>query len=574
MFSETPNRLTRSGRKQQGVIMLWTLLTTTVLMIFASLVVDVAWLYFRREKAQAAADAAALAGDWGLTQSYTDAQATALAQQVAADYGFPSTAIVCTPHSYSNTNNFTVQVTSTEHLSFGSIVNHSTQQILASATATFNGSPPVPFASSSYGMALSGGFSLCAYGPDQGATRGDAINTRWTDIAGTYQKAINPLNYNPSTGGNLDTGVTYFITPTTNYSTAVATADSKITDPSVVMVQIYDPQTSVSSWDTVKPFDQYQTVNGVSQSTSEKWRYSLYVVNTSAIPNTTTQIASAVYGESDTTLEGQWVTPKGFYIDTATYPPSSYSYYLNVRTDDGSGNPGVGYDKNGYMLRAGPDFFTDTTYSSAIHTYNTYDKYVSPGVSGMNNPVTNTVIPDSTWNAKFGNIGGSSSVNGTALAAMGGTGNLCVNAYTNTSTTSGNIGLGYLQANPNTNQPTIITFNSFDEDSGATSVSYTVSAPGQAYDGKTFTGVLGKNAVDGTGNGVWSTPGIQTRGTSNPTTASNTVYFAPGEYKGGNWSINYATGVSDVTTWNWTVNWISNAAYTKPYLVYTNQNDY
>jgi Flp pilus assembly protein TadG len=562
MFTSRSNSRSRRLAHQRGIALIWMVMSLSGMVLMSALVMDMGWLYDRRENLQESVDAAALAGDWALSQGYTDTAANTVATNVLTANGYTTQkagtsgpTYTLTPHSNSTTNNFAVSLTNPEPLFFGYTISTTGQtNLTASATANYLSEFGIGYSPAFYGEALSNPFVLCSYGPDQGDTRGDAVNTRWTDDTGEYPKTPNPLNYNAQTQLPVDAGETYVIQPVTNYAALNPIGDSKMS------VQIYDPQTSVSSSDA-HPLDQYVAADGstpsggTSDTPNETWIYTLSVENT--LTAVTTQIASATYGETQTNLEGMWVTPPSFTVDLSSYDLANTTFFLNVKT----GNAYVAgqvnaLDKNGYQLRAGPDFDeTGSKYKAAFTTDSNGDTIESP---------SSTVLSDATWNSL-------SVVSDVPLASTAAQSSLCITAYAGG---SGEIYFGTLGKNPNTTQPTIVTFNGFDEDTGASGITYTVSEPGQSYDGTTFTGVLGWQAIDKDGNGIWSTSGEQTRGTSNPTNPSNTVYFPPGVYVGGTWTADYATGSQDVTTWNWTVNYAGGSNYTKPKLVYTTYNDW
>ncbi len=552
-------RLARNRRSQRGLALVWTTASLTVVIVISSLAIDMGWLYFRRQHVQAAADAAALAGDWALAQGYSDTNANAVATKVLTAEGYTNDgtttypSITLTPHSNSTANNYSVTVNSNEPMFFAGMTRNTHQVITGQATANFVSYATIWFDPSTYGT-LNGPFALCSYGPDQGATRGDAVDSRWKDIAGGVTKVANPLNWDAANNTFADKGQSFVIQPVTNWSTI--NPDRALTNGNKLMVQIFDPETYVplvSGAVDPNAMDQYVDVNGsghtsAQSAVNEAWQYTLYTQNNTTMVQT--QLATATYSESSSqqNLYRKWVTPPGFSVDISTYDLTNTSFIVNVKTANayvaGSSNA---IDKNGYLIRAGPDYTNDTALNSTLST------------DGSGNQIDSST--STAWNTKFGNVSGTGS-----LAATGAQNNLCITAY---GTGTGDISFGSLSANPNTTQPSIITFNGWDEDSGATSISYNVVKSGQSYNNTTFTGSL-----TGSGNGLWSDPGSQIRGVSAAGTASNTVYFAPGAYQGGTWKATYQTGSQDVSTWNWTVNWSSNGGYFKPRLVYTNNSQW
>jgi hypothetical protein len=333
------------------------------------------------------------------------------------------------------------------------------------------------------------------------------------------------------------------------------------------------------------PLDQYVNTTGGGQSTpfssssQDMWRYTLYATPPGG---SATQIATAVYGQNQPEMAGLWVTPPGFIFDTSSYAAGT-QYTINVRTDNGSGSPGAGYDKNGYQLRAGPAYITNPTSTTSPFNGVQTDPYQSSNATYSSDPYTwltnpattaytgtapsgsqytvkaNTTLPDSTWS----NL----TTGYSSLAPMGTENYLSVTAY---NAGTGPIYFGYAGPNPNTNAPTQITFNGFDEDTGASAIYYSCDE----FPGVQFTGVLATNSgysagATGNGNGVWS-PSLNTSPDTQaaPGTGSNTVFFPAGTYTGGNWTAWYTTGQQDVTTWNWTINYTTSNVG-PPYLIYS-----
>lgn len=217
----TKQRLFRRRHGQRGIALIWMVASSVVVMISAGFAIDMGFLYFQRQNLQAAADAAALAGDWALAQSFTDTNAETVATKILTMNGLTAAngaTITLTPHSAGVTNNFTVTVTKSEPMYFARVIGNNDHTLSGSATANFVSYNTMWFSPSYYGWALETPFALVSYGPDQGDTRGDAVNTRWNDVTGEYPKTPNPLNYNPNTGGFYDAGENFIIQPLTNWA--------------------------------------------------------------------------------------------------------------------------------------------------------------------------------------------------------------------------------------------------------------------------------------------------------------------------------------------------------------------
>lgn len=550
-------------RKDRGIALIYTTLFLTVIMVMAGFAIDMSYIDHWKSDAQRAADISALAGDWALAHGKSDADAKALAIQAASNLYYDNNTypdvVTVTLHSKGYVNNVTVDIKPRMNMYFSYITGLHTQTITAHATASFTSYQPITFDPKWYGVALAGPFCLNAYGPDQGATRGDAHNTRWVDITNAFPKDPNPLNWDLTSQKNPDKGVDYFLnlsSTTTNsnnstYVNAVKALGIKgLSDDNTknckCMVQIYDPQTYVHNSSDSTTVDQLVNQGGstvgTSVDTNEKWRYTLYNIHADG---TRQQVATAVYGElgNDANLEHCWVTPTGFSFDATQYATSTF--VVNVRTDDGNGNPGEGYDKNGFLLRAGPDY-------TSVYTTNSggaYGNYCVQDVR-LNDSTKSTCMTDSLWNSKF-----------SSLTTMGALNDLVVTAY---NAGTGDMYFGNIPPNPDSTQPTVITFNGFDQDSGCSALTFTCDS----MPGTTFQGSLSKRYNNSSGNGYWSDPGPQ-RLYTDPNTQSNTIYFPPGTYTGGNWTVHYTTGQQDVTTWNWTLNYGSGGNYPFPRLIYT-----
>lgn len=522
------------NRKQRGAVLIVSVAFLVAVIAVASLSIGVSYLYYKHVQAQKAADTAALAGAYELSKGASSATAVSEALTIAAANGYnpatDSNVTVTTHYPYNNDNSiFNVSLTRKEPMFFGVLFGENYANVGATSSALSLPYNPMQQDPVWYGR-IGGPMNYAAYGPDNGADRGDSINTKWTAIDGLFPKLPNPT-YSAA-------GLIYYLNLPADYATRNGTT--------LLDVEIYDPDI-YEGGNTHGRYDETTTYN----TTSEKWRYSLYQGNALNPNSVNTLIASQVYGETDTdraNTNDRWVTPTGFQIDSSVY--GNY-YYVQVTSDDGSGNLGTGEDENGFLLRAGPPHpeLNHVTVSGLART-DLSDPYQTDNWDLHTSPNYGKTV-DTLWENSYGSNPGSPNVdaagnpikNGTQ---MGEVTNSSVNCNALVMGTTLQLYFGY--APPAASGDTIIIFNGFDEDSGASAVYYTcdtiLGSNGQPIK---FTGVLG-------GNGIWSPIGAG-RGISAAATPSNTIDMPTTDnYKGGNWTVWYTTGPADNTTWNWQTN--------------------
>ncbi|BDI33865.1 hypothetical protein CCAX7_59160 [Capsulimonas corticalis] len=516
--------------RQRGVVVVYTVLALVAIIAFAGWAIDVSYLYSRTTDAQKAADTAALAGAWQLAHGGSTAAAVAAATQMANQNHY-SNVTVDTAYG-GDPHHVHVHVSRAEPMFFGYLFHNTQEPIGASGTAAYDSFLWQQQDPTWYGRV--GGFgNYAAYGPDNGATRGDAVDVKWTAIDGTFTKTTNPLY--------AAHGLDYQLNVPPDYAMRNGTSQ--------VDVEIYDPDT----YEGANTHGRYDETN--SNTTSEKWRYTLYSDQYINGQDVQTQIATKVYGEGDAdqvNTNDKWVTPSGFQFDASQYPNGTFT--VNVRSDDGSGNPGTGLDENGFLLRAGPphpalNHVTDVNTGQARPDLS--DPYQTDTWDPANS-ANHGLTVDQLWENLYGSGAESPNVDANGNAIKNGTtmGEKTYNSFNcNRVSSSAVIQIYFGYAPANTSGDTRITFYGFDEDSGASGIYYMCDK----YPGVKFIGILPTTSA-GTGNGIWSDPGPQNRGVAQASTPSNTVYFPSGSYTGGNWTAYYTTGPTDNTTWYWTVN--------------------
>lgn len=454
----------------------------------SALVIDMGALYKDRADAQKAADAAALAGAFVLSQRPTLTGCTGTddldgkngcggksgSLEVARLNGFDDaasnvvvTASVTSPKTGAPDGNWWVTITKNERFTFAGVIGIPTGRVQAVAAALYRAQLDIPISPTYYGV-NDGPVTFSQFGPSGFYGNGDPYSV-------TTNNGAPNTEYDPD-------GYDYKILvpdPTTYKNN---TGDTK------VEVEIFDPdcynsggQTDASS----TAVDELRVSSGGQGSISDATttQYSLYWDhNTPSDPSDDILIAQKSYGGADSATDMKWVTPSNFNfdLDDARFKINGVfqgNFRLNVLTTAGS-------SENGYNLRAGPIHQADAN-----------------GVSNMN---------PTGWHDAFG----TTSKNGTQIAAEG---HLPMNFNIDG---VADILLGYV---PATAAGGKFFIDKFDTDVGARSVYYTCdSLPGQ-----TFAGTLAPQAT-------W---------------AQDTITL-PSNYTGGNWHAIYDAGSNDTSAWS------------------------
>jgi len=546
------------------------------------------FLFYRHVQAQQAADFAAISAGWYVSTQLSSGSstittaingaATTNADAIAADNGYAASTVTVTTNYDNNPDYVNVKITRTEPYFFAAMFGEGQANVIATATANCEPSTPIYSSPEWYGR-VGTPWVLCAYGPDDGAVRGDAIDAYnmypvgdTADSLSTDPSATSP----PTNPDNSPYGEVYSFTVPGDFEernandpnitassgtsfTGTAELPNKVltNGDTYIQFEIYDPELYNNNTNTVATAGIPDQVD--NKTTGETWEFSLWKGNPALAGSGATEIAWANYNEkndSNASAEFEnWVTPNiGFFYDPSSDLASAENaagaqvpvkYYIMVSSvantaydsgvgaDPNYGTPGsgaldapgsgVGTDKNGYMLRAGPYHpeLNSTTASIGGQT-----EYISNPLTVQNYANTSTSFPkltsstysgttaDNVWEQEYGyayampTITDTSSTYPSMNIASGDTVDPvpAISASANLSSTNpttnavephngivmatdavngmsitccglsqGNYDLyliplyfGPGPPNPVTAQPTIMTFSGFDEDSGAT----------------------------------------------------------------------------------------------------------
>lgn len=498
------------SRRRNGSVIIYVTLALVVLLGAAGLSIDVGNLYLQRDKAQRAADAAALAGALSLMDGGNQTAADAQAKDVAAANGYDSTkdatfSGVINPTG-SNPSYYQVSLTKPAPVFFMAIFGWRFKTIGASATATY--AVPVNIdinGGGEYGK--NGPVTLSMFGPYAQHTYGDCYSPIYLQ-----NKQPNPLY--ESLG---QYGYDFNIEIPKDYATINGTnkVDLEIFDPDTYngngsndavkdesVDEIRSPQSGNPKKATID-----DTANFDKNNTTTRFR--LYDTKGTPETNDDVLIATAIYGD-DPSTDMKWVTPDGFELDVtdarwadrfAQSGNDPVNFRLNIKTINGS-------SENGFNLRAGPPQPQYTEQTTAGYWTQKWDKkkkkWVNdkwvPGVTQYcNNGTCYDTMPDpAPFNPN----------NGSNITA---TGRIPMNFNSSGTAT---IKLGHVAATA-----TKVIITKFDTDVGAQSVVYTDT------NGSSWTGVL-------SGGDEFKTD------TYNLT-----------NYSGGDWSATYRAGTGDTSVW-------------------------
>jgi len=410
-------------RRRRGIAVIYMCALMIMLLMVASMVIDMGFLYRQRSEAQRAADAAALAGAWQLAnfngQTNADTQAVKYAG-LPENGGYVNGvngAVVTLEYQPKDENGvvqnnwYRVTVSRPER-TFFALASSSKSKYVVSATATalYETNAPVTINGLGTYGATNNAVNLSAFGPDARYDYGDCYSTKRL-MDGTP----NP-NYKPNGYDFLATVPQGTVNP-----------EFDVMDP-----DCYDDIGQDSDFVNGKiEYDQYRAPDGSTTavyngvSTLDVTRYSVYDDNgTPGNPNDDILLGSATYGgtsAADQAANGNW-TP--ICVDKrSSRTKSNSNYRINVQTLSGSSN-------NGYNLRCGPQL-------TGLQVFN----------------------PN----------------NGTSISASSG---ICLNFFQN-GTVDVTLGSIPTQAAGGT-----LTINKFDTDVGATNINYTCSSlPGQTFPG-------------------------------------------------------------------------------------------
>jgi hypothetical protein len=382
-----------------------------VIFVFASWAVDRDYLNDKRIMAQRASDMAALAGGWEIAQNSfsatggpTSSEITTAENEskliaeynnyddysstpdpnvtVTVSYPAPSASVssngVTTPGP-SNYDYYEVVVSRQEPIFFGALYGHPYATVSGASTVLVSSPNAQSFDNTWYGR-IGGPFNFAAYGPQDGADRGDALDAKYMAIDGDWPTGTANPDYS-------QWGEIFKISvPNTYMST-----NSKLKAP-MVQVSLFDPELydgtywNKSSLDDNGRYDEQDHTPNNAITGAEKWEYSLWegdprpASQGGTTNGVATEIAWADYGESTTSTapptNNMWVTPGAatYTSGSTTAPSGSFvynasnygwtsssgaTYYMFVTSDNGtnsiaSGNPGnqiLNRSKNSIELR-------------------------------------------------------------------------------------------------------------------------------------------------------------------------------------------------------------------------------
>jgi len=419
------------SRRRRGIAVIYMCALMIFLLMVASMVIDMGFLYRQKSEAQRAADAAALAGAWQLAnfrgQPAADAQAVkyaGLPENGGYVNGVNGATIkleypVKDESGVVQNNWYRVTITRPERTFFALAGSSKTKyDVIATATALYETNAPLDINGLGTYGATNSSVNICAFGPKARYDYGDAYST------------TNLLNGNPNPNYS-PTGYDFLAT----VPQGTVKPEFDVMDP-----DCYDDigQDSANLGNGKIEYDQYRAPDGSTTaiyngvSTLDVTRYSVYDDNgTPGNPNDDVLLGSATYGgtsAADIAANGNWVP---IWIDTRSARSTTNSNYrINVQTLSGSSN-------NGYNLRCGPQL--------------TGTQQFNPN-------------------------------NGTTISADG---KICLNFFQDGTV---DVTLGTI---PSQAAGGNLTINKFDTDVGATNITYTCSSlPGQS-----FPGVLAANGT-------------------------------------------------------------------------------
>ncbi len=483
------------SRRRRGSVIVYVTLALVALLGAAGLSIDVGNLYLQRDRAQRAADAAALAGALKIMDGGAKDDADAQAKTVAAanDYDATKDATfesVINPDG-NHPSYYQVHVTKPAPVFFMAIFGWRYKTIGASATATYE--VPVDLdinGGGEYGK--NGPVTLSMFGPYAQHTYGDCYSPIYLQ-----NKTINDKYVSTGQFGY-------------DFKVAIPKDYASVNGTDVVNLEIFDPDTynGNGSNDAVdgQSMDEIRTpqsgnpkkatVDGTANFdiNNTTTRYRLYDTKGTDDPSDDTLIAEATYRD-DSSTDMKWVTPDGFTFNIndsrwadrfSESGPGSVNFRLNIKTINGS-------SENGFNLRAGPPLPTvlNTRVKNGVNQY----KYQAPGDSSA------------SWHNDPPSFNSS---NGTNITA---TGHIPMNFNASGTAT---IKLGYVAPTA-----TKVTITKFDTDVGAQSVVY------HDTNGNSWTGVL-------SGGDEFKTD----------------VYDLGANYPGGDWTATYRAGTGDTSVWD------------------------
>ena len=334
----------QARKYRRGVVLILAVAAIALVMVVAAISVGKSFLFYRHVQAQQAADFAAIDAGWYISTQLAagdttittamNTTATSTADTIAQENGYASSTVTVTTDYEGNPDLVNVQILRTEPWFFAGIVGRSTENVEANATADAQPSTPIQDSPEWYGR-VDVPWVLCAYGPSDGAVRGDAIDAIMmypigdtADSLSTDPNATNPpVNPNHSQYGEVYS----FTVPGDfeqrngnllnsgsggTYATYLPDGKTKTNGDTWIQFEIYDPELYNDNTNTTATAGIPDQVD--NNTTAETWNFSLWKGNPTQ-PGAT-EIAWANYNEgSDTNASKEfenWVTPNiGFFYD-------------------------------------------------------------------------------------------------------------------------------------------------------------------------------------------------------------------------------------------------------------------
>jgi len=458
----------QSRKNRRGVVLILVVASLALVMLLAAFSVGRSFLFYRHVQAQQAADFAAISAGWYVSTQLSagnttittaiNSAATTNADAIAQKNGYASSTVLVTTDYEGNPDYVNVQITRTEPYFFAAMFGEPQANVIATATADCQPSTPIPASPEWYGR-VGTPWVLCAYGPDDGAVRGDAIDAYkmypvgdTADSLSTDSSATNPQT-NPD---NSPYGEVYSFTVPGDYEQRngndlnIGAGTQKLPNGAAadgntyIQFEVYDPELYKNNTNTVATAGIPDQVD--NNTTGETWNFSLWKGNPALAGSGATEIAWANYNEGNDSNAAaefeKWVTPNiGFIYDPtadlataenaagAVVPVKYYimvssvantAYSSGVGPDPNYGAPGsgaldapgsgVGTDKNGYMLRAGPyhpelnsataSIGGQTEYISNPLTTQTYTS--SGSYPKLANSTYSGTTADNVWEQEYG----------------------------------------------------------------------------------------------------------------------------------------------------------------------------
>jgi Putative Flp pilus-assembly TadE/G-like len=445
-----------NASRRRGVVVLYLALGLVAFLGVTALVIDLGYRYYKRQDAQKAADAAALAGAFRLWDG--EASVLAWSNYYAALNGYDGrvrgTGVTTTIAPDGDPSHCRVTLSKIEPLFFGSLLNPHMRDVGATATAEARMSQ-VPINITGGGQyGAKGPLNISVFGPDGYYDHGDAYS-----VTNLTNGNPNPL-YNPD-------GYDFAITVPSGYQAQFGTSQ--------VMVEIFDPDCYNVGNDPhpngTDRADEWWAPNGTTGNSSNitTTRYALYWDNGTVNDlSDDVLLGSRSYG-SDSSSDMRWVSPSGFTFDRAQYPTGKFR--LNVKSTSGS-------SENGFNLRAGPPH--NLTASS------------TPGWNSSTG-WAHTPSEDAWYNA-YGKY--------SAIPTITGTGKLPMNFNVSGTVT---VTMGYIAAQAASGQ---LFIDKFDTDVGAKSIVYSCDTLSQTWPGTlAANGTWARDTIplpDNYAGGIWT----------------------------------------------------------------------